>query len=635
TSINLPASAGSRLVFEPDDSQKIILCRDFLISVLNRVYDLLGNTQDQTVKLAIDWLHNLPDIVGETPPFGLVLERGRAEENISTIFPLLRNKIETLLVSTLGDATADRIFHRAYDEFAAQFVGLDTFPALVGLVPHRSLDAEKIRLLSREQVHQVLFHKIESSERLNEELAYRNRQLEEAQIELKAAKDKAEKLALSDSLTDLANRFAFHVQLEKSVARAIESGALVGLMLIDLDGFKEINDTYGHQAGDYVLKEIAGRLTASQDPNAIVGRLGGDEFAILLLGLDRDEDISSRVRTVQNCFGAPIMFNNIALAVAGSIGVSICPDDASTVEELVRRADVALYTSKAKGRGYAVCFDWEMDRKAREKCQLHNDLCHSLSNQEFELYYQPKINLHNSEITGAEVLLRWNHSEFGIVTPDKFIQAAEASGLIVDIGSWVKQSTCRQLHAWRATRLSDVPVAVNVSKRHLLGGSLLNDVQMSLDDFDLEPSLLELDITEGLVIADESQINQQLNQLREMGVKIALDDFGAGYSSFVRLKNYPIDNLKIDRSFVHNLISNPEDRFVCIAAIRLAKNLGLKTIVEGIETSEQLDFFRAIGCDEAQGFYFAKPIPAHELEQWAHEFFDACQTAGIDKAAVA
>ncbi len=525
------------------------------------------------------------------------------------------------------------------DEFAAQVAlvdlrlglenGLDVLeqlkkkrPELIAIVVTANTDRESLTGALERQAYDYLTKPVDSNwlahvvsrafyvVRLNQENFNMIR-------ELKTAKEEAEKLALSDFLTNLANRYAFHARLEEVIAQADRTKKLAGLMLIDLDGFKEINDTYGHQTGDYVLKKIALRLNASLEPADVVGRLGGDEFAVIISNLNTAEDIWPKVTKIQECFQDPIMFDNIALAVDGSIGVSICPDDANTAEELIRRADVALYTSKAEGRGFSNRFDRDMDKEAREKYKLHNDLCTALSNQEFELYYQPKINLENSQIAGAEALLRWNHTELGLVAPNKFIEAAESSGLIVDIGKWVIETACRQMKNWRNSSLSDIHIAVNLSMRQLLDGTLVNTIHNVLQELNLAPSMLELELTEGIVNADENHINQQLCHLRKMGIKIALDDFGTGYSSLTRLKNHPIDYLKIDQSFVHDLISNAEDRFICTAAIQLAKNLGLKTIVEGIETSDQKDFFQAIGCDEAQGFYFSKPVPAREFEEWA------------------
>ena len=446
--------------------------------------------------------------------------------------------------------------------------------------------------------------------------------------QLQSAKEKAEELALSDSLTNLANRHAFQARLEEVVAQANESEKSAGLLFIDLDRFKDINDTYGHLTGDRVLKQIAVRLEASCRETDIIGRLGGDEFAIIIDELNHPEDICHRIKRVQECFSEPISIDNIALDIGASIGVSLCPDDGINAEELIRRADVALYASKAEGRGMSRRFDIKMDEAARAKRKLDADLKKALSNEEFELFYQPLINLSSQKVVGVEALLRWNHPELGVVTPDKFIDAAETSGLIVDIGEWVIASACRQMKAWANSDLSDIRMAVNISMRQLLDDSLADTIRNALDEFGVPPSKLELELTESSVNANEDQVNDQLSQLREMGVQIALDDFGTGYSSLTRLKNYPIDHLKIDRSFVRNLASDADDRFICMATMQLAQNLGLKTIAEGIESRDQLDFFRSMGCDEAQGYYFSEPLAIQEFEQWVPSY---CGNRFIEK----
>ena len=603
------------LIFEPDVRQKIMLSRNFLISVLKRVHELLGKTQGEILLITTNWLQKLPHAVAAPVPFNLNIEQDSKEDDLPHVLTSLSRRIEHLIRSTLGPAAAERIFQNTYDEFSRQYISLDTFPTLVGLIPHHMLDAEKIRLLSRDQVQQVLFQKIESTQSLNKQLAERNHQLEEAQIALNAAKKKAETLARSDSLTGLANRRAFHDQLENNISQANENDRFA-LILIDMDGFKEVNDTYGHQAGDHVLENVAERLKACRFDGDIVGRLGGDEFAVITSNLSVRNDVWPRVKAIQNRFQAPIEFNGSTMKVAASIGASIFPDDATTMKDLMRRADVALYTSKSNGRHCASLFTGEMEKTAHENVRLINDLYKAITNNELVLYYQPKIDLETSGVTGVEALLRWNHPELGLVGPDKFIEAAETSDLIVDIGDWVINEACTQLHNWQGSGLSKTKIAVNISMRHLLKGTLVNTVKSALAKYDLAPSLMELELTESSVIADETHINEQLCQLRNMGVKIALDDFGTGYSSLTRLKSYPIDHLKIDRTFVHDLESHPANRFICIATIELARNLGLRTIVEGAETVEQLEVFQTIGCDEAQGYIFSKPLAVNELERW-------------------
>lgn len=453
--------------------------------------------------------------------------------------------------------------------------------------------------------------------------------------ELKRAHDRARKLALSDSLTSLCNRLAFQNRLAEVVSSVGDVKKTAGILFIDLDGFKDVNDAHGHLTGDRVLKKVAERLKGSCRTTDMIARLGGDEFAIVLDGLNEPDDIWPRVKRIQDCFQTPITVDNILVDLGASIGISFCPEDGTEAEELIRKADIALYAAKSEGRGMSSRFDLEMDRKAQAKRKLDNDLKRALANEEFELYCQPQINLKTQKVAGVEVLLRWNNPEIGIVTPDKFIDATETSGLIVDIGEWIIGSACKQLQEWRERNLTDLQIAVNLSMRQLRDGSFFDIICSSLDKYAVNSANLELELTESAVNTNEDHVNEQLNRLRELGVQLALDDFGTGYSSLTRLKKYPIDCLKIDRSFVHGLDSDAGDRFICMATMQLAKNLRLETVAEGIETRSQLDFFFSMGCDKAQGYYFARPFPIRDFEQWALSYAKNRFTEDNDKKTVA
>lgn len=435
--------------------------------------------------------------------------------------------------------------------------------------------------------------------------------------ELKLARDNARKMALSDSLTNLCNRLAFQNRLDEVVSKADNANKTAGILFIDLDGFKDVNDAHGHLTGDRVLKKVAERLKGSCRTTDMIARLGGDEFAIVLDGLDEPDEVWPRVKRIQECFQTPIPVDNLLVDLGACIGISFCPEDGTDAEELIRKADIALYASKAEGKGMSSRFDLEMDRKAQAKRKLDNDLKRALANEEFELYCQPQIDLKTHKVSGVEVLLRWNNPEIGIVTPDKFIDATETSGLIVDIGEWIIKSACKKLQEWREQDLADIQIAVNLSMRQLRDGSFFDIICGSLDKYAINSANLELELTESAVNTNEDHVNEQLNKLRELGVQLALDDFGTGYSSLTRLKRYPIDCLKIDRSFVHGLDSDAGDRFICMATMQLAKNLRLQTVAEGIETRSQMDFFSSMGCDKAQGYYIAKPFPIRDFEQWA------------------
>ena len=437
---------------------------------------------------------------------------------------------------------------------------------------------------------------------------------------LKQAKETAERLASTDQLTNLANRDTFKRHLEEVIADVEKSQKAAGVLFIDLDGFKGINDTHGHLMGDLVLKEIARRLVDNCNSQDLVGRIGGDEFAIAISGLECQGDIWPKVAKIQKCLKKPLVINNINVDAGGSIGVSLCPEDGFDAEELIRRADVALYASKAEGRGLSNQFCISMDEQAQAQRNLDRNLEKAFLNNEFELFYQPQIELENRKLVGTEALLRWNSPELGMVTPDKFIAATEASGLIVELGEWIIRAACAQIKQWSERNEFDLKVAVNLSVRQFRDSSVIKGIKKTLQEFDIDPSKLGLEITESTVSASEDLVSSQLEKLRELGFSISLDDFGTGFSSLTRLKNYPIDNLKIDRSFVNNVISDDGDRFICMSTLQLAKNLGLKTVAEGIESQDQLDYFHSMGCDQVQGYFYSKPLAIKDFENWARRF---------------
>lgn len=434
--------------------------------------------------------------------------------------------------------------------------------------------------------------------------------------ELQAAKGYAEKLALNDSLTGLANRHAFQTQLDQAISQTRRLGKLAAILILDLDGFKQVNDTHGHQMGDQLLQRIAERLKTCVRCTDSVARLGGDEFAVTLVNLDSFEDVRRPADLILRCICKPIMIDGITVEVGASIGVSLCPLDADEAGELMRRADVALYAAKAAGRGTMRCYDAELDARTQEQHRLERDLKRAYVNGEFELHFQAQICLSSDTVGGVEALLRWCHPHHGVLLPAAFIEQAESSGLIVDLGRWVIQTACRQAQRWADQGLPPMRMAVNISPRQLRNEVLVDAVETALDETGLPPTCLELELTENAVLGDEQEIAAKLHRLRTLGVQLAIDDFGTGHSSLARLKEYPINRLKIDQSFVRNLTTNQDDQAICCAALQLGASLGLDTVAEGVETREQLDFLRASGCGEAQGYYFSEPLPAHEFERW-------------------
>ena len=434
--------------------------------------------------------------------------------------------------------------------------------------------------------------------------------------ELEAAKDQAEKLALNDSLTGLANRYSFQTQLDLAINHAKRLGKLAAVLIIDLDGFKLVNDTHGHVIGDELLKGIARRLKETVRSTDTVARLGGDEFAVILANIDKAESASRPAELILRNLKQPIDIGGLALEVGACVGISMSPLDGEDHGELIRRADVALYAAKALGPGSLQYYDADLDRRARIQRELKQDLKRAFSKDEFVLFFQPQVAIDSNTVIGVEALLRWNHPHRGVLSPGHFIDAAESSGLIIELGRWVVRAACRQSQIWTQKGLQPLRMAVNISPRQLRDTKLFDTVDRAIADSGMDPDHLELELTENAVLADEEQASIVLHKLRALGLHLAIDDFGTGYSSLSRLKEYPVDRLKIDRTFIDNLTDDPGDQSICYAAVNLAASLGLGVIAEGVETKAQLEYLRGIKCDEGQGFFFAQPLPAAEFEAW-------------------
>lgn len=434
--------------------------------------------------------------------------------------------------------------------------------------------------------------------------------------ELREAKERAEVLALNDSLTGLANRYSFQMQLDQAIKNAQRLSRLACVAIIDLDGFKQVNDTYGHLVGDELLKEVALRFKSCVRTTDLVARLGGDEFAIIFSHVDTPEHVERPIDMIMEDLAKPVSVGGLALDVGASIGVSLSPPDGEDSAELIRRADVALYSAKSAGPGTMRYYDPEIDARAQIRRELERDLKRAFKSAEFKLYYQPQVALESFQVSGVEALLRWEHPRRGLLSPIEFIDAAESCGLILELGRWVIWEACRQAQDWSEGPLSSLRVAVNTSPKQLRGEQLLEAVEAALDQTGVSPSQLELELTENAVMADEDQAAWKLTRLRDIGIDLSIDDFGTGHSSLARLKEYPVNRLKIDRTFVHDLTHDAGDQSICLAAVQLATSLGLGVVAEGVENEEQIAYLRSIGCEEAQGYYFSQPLPADELEQW-------------------
>ncbi|MCV2218486.1 putative bifunctional diguanylate cyclase/phosphodiesterase [Thauera sp. Sel9] len=432
--------------------------------------------------------------------------------------------------------------------------------------------------------------------------------------ERKQAEQRIHYLATHDGLTGLPNRNLVQDRIQQVIAHVRRSGRLLALLFLDLDRFKVINDCYGHPFGDAVLKAAARRLASLVREGDTVARQGGDEFLILLTDLRQTEDAHEVAGKIVQALKAPLIVQGREVHLTGSIGAAVFPQDGESADALIGNADVAMYRAKSLGRNTCQFFTREMSKETQHRVSLETRLHDALALGQFQLAYQPKVDLHAGRITGCEALLRWHHPELGMVPPAQFIPIAEDSGLIVPIGDWVLRTACAQAKAWRDAGLPRVTVAVNISARQFLQQDVIDWVMGTLRSTGLPPELLELELTESLIAQDVEKVIAAFGRLRDIGVKISIDDFGTGYSNLGYLKRFPADTLKIDQSFVRDMLTDPEDATIVLAVISLAHNLGFKVIAEGVETEAHRDFLCRNRCDEIQGYYFSRPVSAAEFE---------------------
>ena len=432
--------------------------------------------------------------------------------------------------------------------------------------------------------------------------------------ERKKHEDKIEFLAFYDKLTELPNRILLQDRLSRAILRCKRNGQRGAVLFLDLDRFKNINDSLGHEAGDHVLQEVAKRLRSCLRDSDTVARLGGDEFIILLEGFDHPDNIHSVTHRLLLSLAEDIPHEGYLLSVTGSIGISFFPADGETVEDLLKASDTAMYHGKSRGRNTYQFYSPEMNAETQHFLLLENALRKSVKNHDFLLYFQPQFDLRSQQIVGFESLVRWNHPELGLISPDEFIPLAEETGLIVLLGDWVLETACRQIRAWMDLYPAALRMAVNLSSRQFWQSDLVDSIARALAHAGLPPERLELEITESLVMRDVDLAIGKMHELTAMGIRLSIDDFGTGYSSLAALKRFPIHTLKIDKSFVKEVTSNGNDAAIASSVIALAHTMGLTVIAEGIETQAQLDFFLERDCELGQGFLFSKPLPAAEAE---------------------
>jgi diguanylate cyclase (GGDEF)-like protein len=431
---------------------------------------------------------------------------------------------------------------------------------------------------------------------------------------LKKANAELQHMALHDGLTGLPNRLLLEDRIDQAVTQAQRARSLCAVLFVDLDQFKSVNDSLGHFVGDEFLKLIAARLAGAVRSEDTVSRLGGDEFVVLLRNVTESDDAGRIAAKIVEAVSKPARILTHDVEITTSIGICVFPFHGRDSRELIVNADAAMYQAKNLGRNNFQFFTEETSSAYRERLRLHGGLRHAVERGEFELHYHPKVEVKTGEIVGMEALVRWRHPEKGLIPPAEFIPAAEETGLILPIGTWVLREACRQNKAWHDRGLTQLRVAVNISALQFQR-NLLDTVGKALQASGLEPRYLELEITESVVMQNAAEAVLTLEQLSRMGVHISIDDFGTGYSSLSYLKRFPLQTLKIDRSFIREITQDPDDAAIVSAIIALAHNLRLKVVAEGVETEQQLAFLRLLGGDEYQGFYRTKPLPAGEFER--------------------
>ncbi|MBY4677913.1 sensor domain-containing protein [Marinobacterium arenosum] len=466
----------------------------------------------------------------------------------------------------------------------------------------------------------------EAHEQLELRVAERTKELHEAISELhqeiadrRIAEERIKHLAHHDPLTGLPNRAMLEERLQQTLIQAERADEQVAVLFIDLDRFKNINDSLGHQEGDQLLKEAAARFKQCIRSTDIVSRLGGDEFVIILTHLHDPQHIQQIVDKIRTRFRREMRLGLQELIVTLSIGVAIYPQDGIEPRSLLKNADAAMYHAKEQGRNNCQFFNQGIDNSVSERLLLENALHRALKEQQFELHYQPQVEQASGRIVGVEALLRWQHPDKGLISPMAFIPLAEETGQIIPLGLWVLQEACQQARRWQLQGLAPITMSVNLSALQIQTDDFLQQVASVLKRTGLAPQLLDLEITESCIMRNVEDTIDKLSRLHRLGIQLSIDDFGTGYSSLAYLKRFPIDKLKIDRSFVSEIDVDEDDAMICNTVISMAKSLNLKVVAEGVESVDQLNCLRDYGCDLYQGYYFSRPVPASEIEQMLRE----------------
>jgi diguanylate cyclase (GGDEF)-like protein len=430
------------------------------------------------------------------------------------------------------------------------------------------------------------------------------------------AERKVQLLAYRDTLTDLPNRLLFADRLEQAVIRSERSRTSMALMLVDIDDFKLVNDSFGHDAGDKLIKAVGHLISKSLRRADTIARLGGDEFAVIIEGIDSPDDAISIADNLTTILEHNVRLDDQETYTSASIGIAVYPDDGKDARTLLKNADTAMFRAKENGRHCFQFYKPEMSVTAMERLDLENSLKAAFENDEFVIHYQPVVDIHKNEIVSVEALLRWQHPEKGMIQPADFITIIEDCGLIVALGEWLIYTVCKQIHTWQKAGLTGQRVSINLAPRQFKEQNLLATFAQAMDEHNVEASSLSVEITERTLIDNVGEVETTLKKLREMGMQVLLDDFGTGYASLAYLKEFPVDVVKIDRAFVTGIPDNKEDSAIVDAIAGLTRGLKLELLAEGVENERQLSVLKSVGCQYAQGYYWSRALPGEEYEQF-------------------
>jgi diguanylate cyclase (GGDEF)-like protein len=573
--MNLNQATRARILIIDDDDQ----IRHLLVDIFGEDYDCreVSSAEDALLLLAQETF----DLVISDINMGGI-------SGLEMVPRLLKHAPDTVVVMISGQQTIDS---------AVEAMRVGAFDYITKPLEIRHVQAAVRRALSH---HNLLIGKRQYETHLEELVKERTAEVQH--------------LAYYDQLTDLPNRTLFADRCTQVLTIAQREQQPVGVLLVSLDRFKTITDTLGHAAGDVVLAESASRLQSCVRKGDTVSRFEGEEFALLLTQLDTLDELAEISQSIRDALKPSFRLGDQEVYLTASIGVGVFPSNGQDTAMILRNAAAALFRARKMGGDNYQFYAAEMNAQSIKRLALETDLRRAVEHREFITYYQPVVSLATRRIVGMEALVRWQHPELGIVCPADFIGLAEDTGLVVDIGALVLRTACLQTRAWQARGLSRLRVAVNVSARQLQQASFLDQVVQVLDETGLDSDCLGLELTETSIIENAESAAELLTELRKLGVSVAIDDFGTGYSSLSYLKQLPIDTVKLDRSFVNDATTNPDDAALVMAVVTLAHNLRLKVIAEGVETEEQMNFLRLLRCDEGQGYLFSKPVPANVFE---------------------